>query len=136
MRFLIIALGITTFLIAFIYSIGKNDFKYPELLAEEEDTYFMLAVDKYEQDKNNKSILKGNEELRTVINLTNSIPGFKLVRNVEVPVLTITNLEYVQEMYPELVVEHSPAVMVFDNKEMIFKSYDMKEVREFLRELR
>ncbi|MCD8502020.1 MAG: hypothetical protein LRY71_10515 [Bacillaceae bacterium] len=65
-------------------NIERVDYVYPELLAEEKDAYFMLAVDEYEQDQFNQSILRGNEELRTVINLTDSMAGFKLIRDVEV----------------------------------------------------
>ncbi len=95
----------------------------------------MLTIDKFEQDPVYNTILKGNADLHAVRNIASAMASFKVLkRDGTTPFMTV-DLEQAQEMFPELKSENSPAVLIFDNKSLILKSYELREGKDFLKSL-
>jgi hypothetical protein len=130
-----IIVGLLFFVAAFIYSIDSVDFDYPELLAEEEDAYFMLTVDNPDVHPVYETTTTPSEELREVLRYVDETLFRHLKRTGHFPLMTYVDLEEVQTRFPKLNIEQAPSIVIFDNKGMIFKTYDMEEAKEFLKGL-
>lgn len=85
------------------------------LLSENEDRYLLFVVE--EPDTN---------DWRYILEEENNIFKVKTI-------ITEFPLEEVNEQYKFLELEKSPAFVVFDNKEMLYKTYDEKELIDFLK---
>ncbi len=102
---------------------------YPEFLAKEEGKYFVLIIDTQNHpDANkdellNKALRKIKDELKDL-----AVTG-------ETSLKYIVNLDDAQKRYPKLNIEEAPAVMVFDNKELILKTYDLNEAVEYMQSI-
>jgi hypothetical protein len=105
----------------------SDNFIYPELLAKE-GTFFILAVDKFEQDSENPTVFTGNKELVEASTKARDLLPFKRGEKAQ---LIIPDLEDAQERYPELNIETAPAILLFNNEGIVFKTYDMKETKKY-----
>ncbi len=89
-----------------------NTFPYPNLLAENNQSYSLLTIGELEEQtpiENDKKIIK-------------------LVTNI----LSLPTREMVQKIYPALSIENKSTFILFDNSGIVHQSKNLKELRSFL----
>ncbi|MEH7505096.1 hypothetical protein V7152_24305 [Neobacillus drentensis] len=89
-----------------------NTFPYPNLLAENNQSYSLLTIGELEEQtpiENDKKIIK-------------------LVTNI----LSLPTREMVQKIYPALSIENKSTYILFDNSGIVHQSKNLKELRSFL----
>jgi hypothetical protein len=96
-------------------SVAKNDvttFPYPNLLAENEQTYSLLVI--------------GEQDNKTPIEKSTKI--IKAVKNI----LSLPTLDMAKKIYPELQIESTPAYLLFDKNGKVHQSKNQKELTSYL----
>ncbi|SDM41161.1 hypothetical protein [Bacillus sp. OK048] len=91
---------------------NNTTFPYPNLLAENEQSYSLLVIGEHDEDipieKNTKITEKVND------------------------ILSLPELEMAQKAYPDLNIKTEPAYILFDQAGVIHQSKDLEELTTFL----
>jgi hypothetical protein len=104
---------------------NKRVFPYPELLSQNEKTYHVLVVNDLDGSSNPK--------LTEIMNKSSDYAA-KMVSNSKetLPAATmITNWNDARKKYPQLSIVSTPAVIIFDSKGIVLKTYDVEEGLKF-----
>ena len=126
----LILLAISLVLMFQVIGCQSSNNPYPEFLAKEEGKYFVLVIDNPNHPDENKDELLNNA-LRKI---KDELDSFSVKG--ETALKYIAKLDDAQKRYPKLNIEEAPAVMIFDNKEMKLKTYDLNEAVEFMQSIK
>ena len=125
----LILLAFSLLLMLQVIGCQSSNNPYPEFLAKEEGKYFVLIIGpKNHPDTDNNELF--NKALRKI---KDELTYLAVIG--ETSLKHIVNLDDAQVRYPKLNIEKAPAVMVFDNKEMKLKTYDINEAVEYMQSI-